>query len=130
MNDENKKTFRIIGGTMMGVAMAYALMTPYKIIKDSFNPIQVYVTDVNNDGKPDVIMRNGWDKKFIFIQQNDGTYKELKETKNQEENSIEEKVKKIYKAKIADTNQFKKETSKSNTFIEDYMKSGPIDIMK
>ncbi len=63
------------------------------LVKYQFKPNSVYATEVNGDNRPDLVVKNKHGDKFVYIQQEDGTYKLLSQLQKEQRESIEAKVK-------------------------------------
>ncbi len=58
-------------------SVGYCLYMGSFVGKGIYAPKSVYVKDLNEDGRPDLIVKTVYDHKFIFLQQYDGSYQTL-----------------------------------------------------
>ena len=78
-------------GTLIGVAGMQQLMQYTR------KPSGVYMQDVNGDEKKDIVVQTNRDNRYVFIAQEDGSYKPLKEITQEQAKSIETKVQELGK---------------------------------
>ncbi len=76
-------------GCTIGVGITKLLADYYYV------PNQVVVRDLNGDERPDLVVMNRRGNKFVYLQQDNGTYRRLDQVQRSFTDSIEEKLEKI-----------------------------------
>ncbi|MBI2146324.1 VCBS repeat-containing protein [Candidatus Woesearchaeota archaeon] len=90
---EAQKHLIAIAGTGLGLALGLHLGAYLR--EKNVTPASVYVQDLNEDGRPDVVVRNMRGDNFVYLQQENGSYQELERLSEQFRRTIGDKVKKI-----------------------------------
>ncbi|MEM2932879.1 MAG: VCBS repeat-containing protein [Candidatus Pacearchaeota archaeon] len=83
--EKNERSYFISTYLLLGVSIMW-----FSFLQWSFKPDSVYIKDINGDNRPDIVVTTKRGDKFIYLQQNDGSYKSLNEV--QKSRTIEDKV--------------------------------------
>ncbi len=87
-------TFAIVGATMSIIGLTKSI---YECIdnyyKKKYLPSRVYVRELNNDGREDIIIRTEKDYDIIYLQQKDGSYRRLEEYQNEFKSRLKDSIK-------------------------------------
>ena len=80
----------LLGAVGVGTA-GYGVGRDYA--REKYSPKTVYVRELNDDGKPDLVVTTKSGTKFLYLQQEDGTYRKLEEYMDAKVKDLESKAK-------------------------------------
>ncbi len=77
---------------ILGSVLSFGLGMYFAVEKHMNQPQRVEVVDINHDGKSDLVVHGKWNyKKFIFLAQEDGSYKSTNQLKEESMELLEKK---------------------------------------
>ena len=114
MTEEKKlRSFSNFGtGCMVGAMLGIGTSIIVAYNGSASDPQKVYEMDVNGDNRPDIVVQRGsdddftiWSRKYVFIVQEDGSYRPLSEVLKERSGALESELegfKSSIEAKVKD----------------------------